>query len=550
MNSIRNSQHKMITLDNSSLMQIIPDGCRLWKAIQMMRSGLPWEEIAARTTEKTPKRAFKMLELISSKRGGMVLKTPLELGLIEAIAWDVETRKPSVFKPTQSGMLHLMNGDFFGKVDQIDLMENRPVWVALYGPKDRPDMGTDMWKAVQPHFAKAMSDNDLAEMKKGLGKLIGILLKDQDSTDHKQEISKRLADIYPLQDEELSNTLTTLEQLDDMTPVTDEDDEEEYPISDMTDDAEDSMFLEDFLGKFVTTQDPDLKKKVQVAKLIQAKESDNPQQVWEEVVSPILDSYTGKGVYGPDVEYVNMPLTEEQKQKERDRMPWDTPMFSERYRKGYTQVLATVEKMTKKGTYAKYDEYMINPEGKTYWTDKYPHTPRPISEDSAVKVREVSMFLPALPDYNLDDVDFQVEAAMRSADMNRQRRLMLLGELLKNPEFKKLTPDQMRLEIQLLAGDPESIHGALCNMAVNSGEIIDFTQVVMENVPPSILFSSCYSIFLRGLFTKRDLGCKPYRSRILNNTFGNEEDSQQPDYFLEAYKATNATKSSPKLVRA
>ncbi len=549
MNSIRNSQHKLITLDNSSLMQIIPDGCRLWKAMQMMRNGFPWEEIAARTTEKTPQRAFKMLELISSKRGGMVLKTPLELGLIEAIAWDINTRKPSIFKPTQSGMLHLQGMDFFGKVDQIDLMKNQPVWVAVYGPKDRPDMGKDMWKMAQPHFAKAMSGNDLAEMRKGLGKLIGLLSKETVNNDwiedYKTQIKAELAQIFPLRDEAKEQLLKTLEEMEEMDAYVDEGEDPE-----LEDDEDSATLVEEFVGSHSTIQDPDVRRRVAIGKLILAKGMDNPQQVWEEVVSPILDSYTGKGVYGPDFDYVNMPLTDEQKQAERDSMPWDTPMFTERYRKGFTQVKATVEKMTKRGEYATYDEYMISPDGFTYWTDKCPHTPRPISEGSAVKVREVSTFLPEARPYNLDDVDFEVEASLRYTDDARQRRLLLLNELMKNPEFKKLSPEEMRLEIQLLAGDPETVYGSLCHMAVEMGDFGDFTRIIQEKTPGFILYNNLYSINQHNRFICRDLGLKPYRSRQMYANNGNSEDSQTNPIFEEAYVAPLQRKSSPRLVRA
>jgi hypothetical protein len=158
--------------------------------------------------------------------------------------------------------------------------------------------------------------------------------------------------------------------------------------------------------------------------------------------------------------------------------------------------------------------------------------------------------LPEARPYNLDDVDFEVEASLRYTDDARQRRLLLLNELMKNPEFKKLSPEEMRLEIQLLAGDPETVYGSLCHMAVEMGDFGDFTRIIQEKTPGFILENNLYSINQHNRFICRDLGLKPYRSRQMYANNGNSEDSQTNPIFEEAYVAPLQRKSSPHLVRA
>jgi hypothetical protein len=316
------------------------------------------------------------------------------------------------------------------QVTKERILSNKPLWFVRYHFPSKPSFGKDLWRVVMPSFSQAMRRNSKGDyaksgpereilMLEGLRRLQGMLV----SRLRAGEIEEMIADVdestnnlFPIKSSSLEQMQQAYQAMDKACTELSVYDEQE-PIDDAAefngDDGLDLPLIDQLIGAHLVSQHVSEKicgLTLQLHKVKREIKGRDPQEVWEEVVHPLVERFLSEINYSPNVDYVNQSLTEDEKVAEQEAMPWDTPMFSE------TPVISRFER-------------------RPVAFDIHSHEPVQFEVVKTSQVQEKKL-------YNLDDVDFGVENYHAALDRSRERAAKLLIALLKFPQFCKTQFEQ------------------------------------------------------------------------------------------------------------
>ena len=353
--------HRMVNLVAADQVEhILWDGNKISGVIQQIKRGLTAENIIKMVGERVYRRAFNLSNAIESKNAFLIHRTAMEMGFVFPVGQTLELTPRG-----EAELMLIATRDFesnkgiveaggtqlksFEPVARRMFLQNQPMWVAKYKHKlKNPDEGNLILTAYMRGL-KISPDAAVAAVEEHL---LGRLKARHYETIEEDMVDtlKRIAEFYPVKDATSEAALQMFNmlqrQLDSVDTVEEiEDNSVDAPASDEDDltDEKVERSMSESIGPYMVTGDPRgrlvahilelqlLRKAIKSGEyqpmvfaekqgLVTKLTTDN---LYEDNIRPIVDFYTGKELLGNDMLYVNVTLTDDEKNDEREDFPYD-----------------------------------------------------------------------------------------------------------------------------------------------------------------------------------------------------------------------------------
>jgi hypothetical protein len=306
---------------------IMYDGGRMTKAVNALRKGHTRMDMVKVFGEKTVSRAVRLKDKMDQKMAHVSKKTPEALELI------------SNGKLTEKGVYEAMlyeKHSYAGMVDDVAaeyvarfinaMLNNVPLWVRYDRLSIEGDKGMDLWKTLMPLVQR---DDYMGCIKAGITFLLRERRKDgaTDMTNAMNELLAKAQDPTRVVFDHDKFTLEILSDLESMEENVDDDEEiRDLPEASRGKDEVTNEIIA--IGQVSTFADE--KRDASILRLLNARhEKMNTAQLYESVLRPLIDQYSGKACFGSGNDMVTVTPTERDAEIERDDFPYQDTVFKE-----------------------------------------------------------------------------------------------------------------------------------------------------------------------------------------------------------------------------
>ena len=313
---------------------VVPDGARLYKAMQRLKQGHPVEETVKIFGDKLVARATRLNDKISNKLAYLGRKSAARCGFIglkpimdttgdprlinEVIGYNVvlTLKGERVVADYHNWAIKTMVDDVAAEYTEKykqQLLHNVALWVRTDRRPIKQDVGMELYTAL----IKPIQQGDFNAAVEAAKKFLFASEDKQDVKDAIEEVESMMQDMYPIIDGNLTTQMDELSELEDGIDSLEHDEEN---------------LVEKYTGGSMVTEDPTIRDRF-LQKLDNAVNSKmNIMELWDNVLMPMVDHFTSKA-YGPNVGVVDLGQTESEKEATRADFPYDPNITIEHWYK-------------------------------------------------------------------------------------------------------------------------------------------------------------------------------------------------------------------------
>lgn len=375
-NKLVTSQKMVNMVQADQVQHICWDGGKLNGVIHSLKNGVDRQLLDKAVTPKVVDRAIALLDKMRVGQATLVKHTPLELGFIRPCedGFELTERgeleiavisgrdadnalRSEALNSTLAEGAPKISVKAFAPLATVRFLRNEMLWMRKYKSQLKTqDEGMAIWQAYMKGAFKSPI--------KGVESVILRLLHREeysDVSDAVDDIAAKVEKFFPAKDEYTSSVAEIYKELLDTLEskaLAEEDAEDEdlksidMPFNQDGDEAVTGT-LDQLFGSYVVSSDPTdkrrgfifglfaLRRKMKKGEMkfitnitkVGEKTIYGDDELYESYIRPIVDHYTGKALLGSDQDYVQMPMTDDEKAAAREDFPYDSNITFETVRK-------------------------------------------------------------------------------------------------------------------------------------------------------------------------------------------------------------------------